>query len=144
MLKGSLPEIFLDTDVAFDILSKRKPHFQDSVQILDLAAADQAVLLLAESSLANLIYLSFDIYKLHDAESRLLDFISACGIISGGKSIMMKAISSPFSDKEDALQYYTALEHGSDYFITRNVRDYINQSKMLPVYTPSTFIQTLK
>lgn len=133
----------MDTDVAFDILSKRDPHFQHSVQLLELAADDQVFLLIAESSLANLIYLSFDIYKLHDAESRLLDFISVCGIISGGKSIMMRAISSPFSDREDALQYYTALEHGSDYFITRNVRDYKNQSKILPVFTPSAFIQTL-
>lgn len=144
MLKGSLPEIFLDTDVAFDFLSKREPHFQHSVQLLELVAEDQAALLLAESSLANLIYLSFDIYKLRDAKSRLLDFISVCEIISGGKSIMMKAISSPFTDKEDALQYYTALEYGADYFITRNIRDYKNQSQILPVFTPEQFIQTLK
>ena len=144
MLKGSLPEIFLDTDVAFDILSKREPHFQHSVQLIELVAEDQAALLLAESSLANLIYLSFDIYKLQDAKSRLHDFISVCEIISGGKSIMIKAISSAFTDKEDALQYYTALEYGADYFITRNIRDYKNQSKALPVFTPAQFIQTLK
>ena len=61
MLKGSSPEIFLNTDVSFDILSKRKPHFQHSVRLLELAAEDKAALLIAESSLANLIYLSFDI-----------------------------------------------------------------------------------
>jgi predicted nucleic acid-binding protein len=144
MLKGSLPEIFLDTDVAFDILSKRKPHFQHSVQLLELASQDQAALLLAESSLANLIYLSFDIYKLQDAKSRLLDFISACDIVNGGKSTMIKAVSSPFTDKEDALQYYTALEYGADYFITRNIRDYKNKSKILPVFTPEQFIQSLQ
>jgi predicted nucleic acid-binding protein len=144
MLKGSLPEIFLDTDVAFDILSKREPHFQHSVQLLELAAQDEATLLLAESSLANLIYLSFDIYKLQNAKSRLLDFISACDIVNGGKSTMMKAISSPFTDKEDALQYFTALEYGADYFITRNIRDYKNQSKPLPVFTPEQFIESLQ
>jgi len=144
MLKGSLPEIFLDTDVAFDILSKREPHFQHSVLLLELVAEDRAALLLAENSLANLIYLSFDIYKLQDAKSRLLDLISACDIINGGKSTMKKAISSPFTDKEDALQYYTALEYGADYFITRNIKDYKHQSKTLPVHTPAQFIQMLK
>lgn len=85
-------------------------------------------LLFAESSLANLIYLSFDIYKLKKAEQRLLDFISACEIVSGGKEIMIKAVSSSFKDKEEALQYYTALDHGADYFITRNVSDYKHMS----------------
>ena len=28
MLKGSLPEVFLVTDVAFDIILKREPHYE--------------------------------------------------------------------------------------------------------------------
>lgn len=143
MLKGSLPEIFLDTDVAFDILSKRVPHFQHSVRLLELAAEDKVALLIAESSLANLIYLSFDIYKLKNAEQRLHDFISACEIISGGKEIMIKPVSSTFKDKEDALQYYTALDHGADYFITRNVSDYKHMSDRLPVMRPKEFIDSI-
>ncbi|MEX2600920.1 MAG: PIN domain-containing protein [Balneolaceae bacterium] len=143
MLKGSLPEVFLDTDVAFDILSKRVPHFEYSVQVLELAASDRISLLIAESSLANLIYLSFDIYKLEDAEKRLLDLISACSMISGGKSVMIEAISSQFKDKEDALQYTTALNHGADYFITRNISDYKSSSKRLPVMTPKEFVSQL-
>jgi predicted nucleic acid-binding protein len=136
MLKGSLPEIFLDTDVAFDILSKRKPHFKDSVRLLELAAEDKAALLIAESSLANLIYLSFNIYKLKSAEKRLIDFISACEVISGGKEVMIRVVSSSFKDKEDALQYYTALNHGADYFITRNISDYKEVTARLPVMKP--------
>lgn len=143
MLKGSLPEIFLDTDVAFDILSKREPHFQHSVRLLELAGKDEAVLLISESSLANLIYLSFDIYKLKNAEKRLLDFISACEIISGGKEIMIQAVSSSFKNKENALQYFTALNHGADYFITRNISDYKKVSKRLPVMTPSEFANSI-
>src|SRR5690606_6553374 len=100
MLKGSLPEVFLDTDVAFDIISKREPHYIYSIKFLELTAKDQIVLLIAESSLANLIYLSFDIYKLTDAASRLLDFIAACNIINGGKPVMMEALASKFKDKE--------------------------------------------
>ncbi len=38
MLKGSLPEVFLDTDVAFDIISKRDPYNADSVKLLELTA----------------------------------------------------------------------------------------------------------
>ncbi len=38
MLAGNTPDIFLDTDVAFDILSKREPHYISSVLLLRLAA----------------------------------------------------------------------------------------------------------
>lgn len=142
MLKGSLPEVFLDTDVAFDILSKREPHYAGSIRLLELAAKDQIALLIAESSIANLIYLSFDIYKLTDATPRLLDFIAACNIINGGKPVITQALASGFKDKEDVLQYYTALHHGADYFITRNTKDYNYSSPLLPVYTPLVFFGT--
>ena len=52
---------------------------------------------------------------------------------------MTQAISSPFKEKEDALQYYTALDHGADYFITRNVSDYKHLSDRLPVMRPKEF-----
>jgi predicted nucleic acid-binding protein len=141
MLKGSLPEVFLDTDVAFDIISKRDPHFIDSIKLLELTAKDQIALLISESSLANLIYLSFDIYKLTDASSLLLDFIAVCNIINGGKQVMMEALASKIRDKEDALQYFTALHFGADYFITRNTKDYKYLSPSLPVYTPLEFLK---
>lgn len=143
MLKGSLPEVFLDTDVSFDILSKREPHFRNSVQILQLAVEDRISISIAESSIANLIYLSFDIYKIEDAASKMLDFISVCSIINSGKSVMTRAITSAFKDKEDALQYYTALDHSVDYFITRNIKDYKPYVEIIPVMTPIEFIDSI-
>jgi predicted nucleic acid-binding protein len=144
MLKGSLPEVFLDTDVAFDIISKREPHYEVAIQLLELTAKDQIALQIAESSIANLIYLSFDIYKLADATSRLSDFIAACSVKSGGKPVMMEALASKFKDKEDALQYFTALHSGADYFLTRNTKDYKITSKLLPVSHPSEFLKSIE
>ena len=119
MSQGSLPEVFLDTDVAFDIISKRMPHFDDSVKLLQLLAQGKIAWLTSESCIANLIYLSFNIYKLKEAETRLIDFITASEVISCGKRGIIEALRSPFRDKEDAVQYYTALHYGADYFITR-------------------------
>lgn len=143
MLKGSLPEVFLDTDVSFDIISKREPHFAHAVKLLEFTARDKIALLISESSLANLIYLSVEIYKLPDAVPRLLDFIGVCGIVSGGKVVMMEALASNFKDKEDALQYYTALQHGADYFLTRNIKDYRLSSPLLPVFSPLEFFNNM-
>ena len=58
--------------------------------------------------------------------------------------MLLQAISSPFKDKEDALQYYTALNYGADYFITRNIPDYKKATLRLPVMTPAKFMKSLE
>lgn len=143
MLRGSSPEIFLDTDVAFDIISKREPHYTSSVRLLHLAAKDTVRLVISESSLANLFYLSFDIYKIKDAISKLSDFIGACELVSAGKETALIALQSAFKDKEDGLQYYTALHAKADYFITRNLKDYKHINPSLPVYLPDEFFKVI-
>ena len=53
-----MPEVFLDTDVAFDIISKRDPHFDESVKMLEYMIEGHIALIISESSVANLIYSS--------------------------------------------------------------------------------------
>lgn len=139
-----MPDVFLDTDVSFDILSKREPHFATSVLLLELASRGTIRLMISESSLANLYYLCFDIYKIKNAQAKLNDFISACEIAQAGKDTVLLSLHSPFKDKEDALQYYTALRAEADYFITRNKKDYKHSIISLPVYTPMEFMRLLQ
>ena len=133
MSQGNFPEVFLDTDVAFDIISKRAPHFNQSVKLLELLIKGRMTLLISESCIVNLMHLSFDIHKIEDAESRLTDFIAVSDVISCGKRGIIKAFQSPFKDQEDAIQYYTARHHGADYFITRNIKDDQHAVDPLPV-----------
>ena len=144
MSPGSLPEIFLDTDVSFDIISKREPHYFASVKLLQLAANGRVRLMISESSLANLFHLCFDIYKIDNGISKLLDFIGTCDLVSAGKDSALLALKSNFKDKEDALQYYTGLQVNADYFITRNIKDYKHTSHSLPVYSPDEFLKLIE
>ena len=83
-----MPDVFLDTNVAFDIISKRQLHFSDSVKLLHLAAEGKIRLMISESSLATLFYLTFDIYKIENAVSKLSDFINACELIHANKQVV--------------------------------------------------------
>jgi len=134
-------DVFLDTDVAFDLISKREPFFTEALPLLQMAGQRQLQLQISEACLANLIYLSFDIYKLGKAKERLLYFVDACDVFSGGKATFMQAMESEFTDKEDALQYYIALRHHCDYFLTRNTGDYKHAVARLPVFTPAEFLR---
>lgn len=135
-----MPDVFLDTDVSFDILSGREPHFATSVILLEMASQGVIRLMISESSLANLYYLCFDIYKIKNAQAKLNDFVSASEVASAGKDSILLSLNSAFKDKEDALQYYTALRAEADYFITRNKKDYRHILPSLPVYTPLEFV----
>jgi hypothetical protein len=133
--------IFLDTDVAVDILSQREPHYSIGAKLLQLAKENKVGLIIAECSLANLFYFSYDVYKIPKPSAQLLNFLSTCEIAHGGKAMALNALNSEFKDKEDALQYFTALDTDAEYFITRNTGDYRHAIHSLPVYTPTQFME---
>jgi hypothetical protein len=58
------------------------------------------------------------------------------------EKVIDSALSSDICDFEDAMQYYSALEVKSDYFITRNKKDY--PANLLPILTPDEFLALLK
>jgi len=47
-----------------------------------------------------------------------------------------------FSDFEDGLQYFTAIEHEQELIITRNLKDFKNSK--LPTMTAKQFIETIE
>lgn len=130
--------IFLDTNVVLDLLGKREPIYEDAKLFLNLHSNGLARLQIAESSLGNLYYLAFNVYKLDYSEFTLSEFIIVCDILSAGKEVIYKSLNSNFKDKEDALQYYTALVNGCDFLITRDKKDF-KYAKEIPVLTPKEF-----
>ncbi|WP_425389899.1 PIN domain-containing protein [Ekhidna sp.] len=138
-----MDNIFLDTDVCLDILTRRKPHYQQSIELLRLRESTQKVrLCISESCIPNLIYFTTYKYKVEDSNIRLLDWIETCNLFSiEAKQSIIEALNSDFSDKEDAIQYHTAIKGKADYFITRNKKDYDPYVSAIPVYTPSEFLE---
>jgi len=58
------------------------------------------------------------------------------------EKIIDSALISDFRDFEDAIQYYAALEVKSDYFITRNKKDF--PASQLPILFPEEFLALLR
>ena len=63
-------------------------------------------------------------------------------IVDSSENIIDKALNSDFTDFKDAIQYYTAVEHGIKIILTRNIRDYKNASVI--VQTPEELLVTNK
>ncbi len=54
----------------------------------------EGLLFISESAIANLIYLSNDIYKIKNSNIKPMDFLMACEIISCGKQKLLEALQS--------------------------------------------------
>lgn len=54
--------------------------------------------------------------------------------------IVLNALHSKITDIESALQYYTAVHHKLDYFISLDKQLQKQAIPVLPVYTPSDFL----
>jgi predicted nucleic acid-binding protein len=136
-------KVFIDTNVYLDVLMHRGADWQYAESLLLLAEQKHLTAYTSASNLLNLMYI------LHTEK------ISQSAIIRHSTSILRfshltnpdntafeMALTSSFSDLEDAVQYFTALTiPGIDYFITSNIKDFKKALTSLPVITSKLFVQ---
>ena len=131
-------KIFVDTDVILDLLGQRIPHFHFSALLFTFAEMKKLELYTSPLILANTFYILRKQLGNDEAKKALRKLRILLHIIDSSEAVVDKALNSDFSDFEDAIQYYTALEHGISVILTRNLRDYKNASVI--VQTPEAFL----
>ena len=134
-------KVFTDSDVILDILCKREPHYEYAAQVFSLADTRQLRLYTTPLVVANVYYILRKAIGIEKAKEALRKLRLLMHIIAIEEQEIDLALNSPFSDFEDALQYYTAVRHHIDMLLTRNIKDY--KEKALIIQTPEQFIKTL-
>ena len=133
-------KIFVDTDVILDLLARRIPHFHFSAVLFTFAEMNKLELYTTPLIIANTFYILRKQLGNESAKNVLRKLRILLHIIDSTESIIDKALNSDFSDFEDAIQYYTALEYGIPVILTRNIRDYKKAS--IVVQTPESYLVT--
>jgi predicted nucleic acid-binding protein len=140
----AMNRVFIDTNVAIDLIVFREPYYSVGRHILAMAKMGSIKLMVSSCSIPNLIYFSTYKYKLSDPAEGIWSLLQYCNIVNTYKSTISEALKSNFRDKEDASEYFTALDNHADYFITRNLKDYKSSlSPILPVYSPTDFLHLM-
>ena len=133
-------KVFVDTDVVLDMLAERIPFFHFSAVLFTFAEMKKLELYTSPLILANTFYILRKQLGNDEAKSALRKLRILLHVVDSSESIIDKALNSDFSDFEDAIQYYTALEHGINVILTRNLRDYKKTSVI--VQTPEAYLVT--
>ena len=133
-----MERLFIDTDVALDLLSGRDPHYNPAAELFSMADSGKVKLYISPLSISNLNYLLSRQYDKTESRRILNSFKVLVSITSIDAKIIDLALSSKFNDLEDAIQYFTAVEYNIPILITRNTKDY--KFAKIPVMSAQEFI----
>ncbi len=139
-----MTRVFLDVNVSLDLIIDRKPFHEDALFLLEVESSHGVKLMISSASISILIY-EVTKMKIRDANDAIWRFLEHCDIVNAYKSTISSALKSQFRDKEDASEYFTALDNHADFFLTRDIKDYRKSlSPILPVFTPVQFKDIIK
>ncbi len=135
-----MTDLFIDTDVIIDFLIDRKPHSREAAIIFTLIEQKKIKGYVSSLTFSNLYYVLRKIESYNKVKSKLESLSQIVGILKVEERTIKEALASDFSDFEDSIQYFSALDSKKiDVIITRNTRDY--KKSDLPVMTPGDYLK---
>lgn len=133
-----MERIFLDTNIALDLLQAREEFVGDALYIFALGEQKKLELCLSTDSLSTIFYViekNKDARTAREAISKLLDFVTLCSLDEGS---VLKGMALDFVDIEDAFICAVAQKAQCSVIITRNVKDFAKSP--VPVRTSREFV----
>ena len=135
-------KLFIDTNIVIDVLSQREPFYEESANLFSMA--DKKIVELSVSSLtiANTSYILLRQMDSNKAKAILRKLRLIVKVLPLDDKIVGLALNDDtFSDFEDGLQHFSALENNQDIIITRNLKDFKNSK--LSAMTAKQFLETI-
>jgi len=138
-----MKRLFVDTNILIDLLSRREPFFEEAAELFSLADRKQVELSVSSLTIANTSYVLLRRLDFNKVKSVLKNIRLILKILPLDDKVIGLALNDEnFSDFEDGLQYFTAIEGEQELIISRNLKDF--KSSKLPTMTAKQFIETMK
>ncbi len=137
-----MKKLFVDTNIVIDLLSQREPFYEEAAELFSLADKKLVELSVSSLTFANTSYALLRQIDANKAKSILRKLRLIVRILPLDDKIIGLALNDEtFSDFEDGLQYFSAIEDEQELIITRNLKDF--RSSKLPIMTAKQFIETI-
>ena len=134
--------IFLDTNIALDLLAHRLPFYTEAAKLFSLADKKKIKLSISALCLADSNYILSKQHPEMEVRKILRRFKVLVNVLPLDDKISELALNSDFRDFEDAIQYFTAIENDQDLIITRNQPDF--KESRIPIMSAGEFIKSIK
>ena len=130
-------KVLIDTNVVIDNLARRD-EFGESLKIFRLCESGAINGIVTTATVMDVIYILRKHLPLADMRKAVQILIQVVDVVPVQKSDIRAALSSAFSDLEDAVQAFCATRSKADYIVTRNLDDFKNST--VPVISPIDFL----
>ncbi len=135
-------KVFLDANFLLDLMLQRA-GFRQANDLVQLALNGQIRLYTSPAVLHITAYYTSQAYSPRRAKQLLLTLLNDVQIIDSDHTTTLMALNSNMDDIEDALQYYTAIKFGLDYFVSADKKLKKEAIPQLPVYTAEELLAEL-
>ena len=138
-----MTRLLIDTNIVIDLLAKRESFYAEAAALFSLADKGKLTLTVSSLTFANINYILSKIKSEKEARIILRKFKVLVETLALDDKVTELALSDVnFSDFEDGLQYYSAIENQVAVIITRNKKDFKNAK--LPVMTAKEYLAGFK
>ncbi|MDR0795287.1 MAG: PIN domain-containing protein [Tannerella sp.] len=133
-----MEKLLIDTNIIIDLLAKRAGFYLDAQQIFTSAEKKNIELNISSLTFANTYYILSRYLNATETRKTMIKFKALTNVLPLDDKIIELALVSDYTDFEDAIQYYTAIENQLDIIITRNKKDF--RMSGIPVLSPKEYI----
>lgn len=136
-----MDKVLIDTNIVIDLLAKREGFYDEAAELFSLSDKKELNLTVSSLTFANTSYVLSKQKSAKEAREILRKFKVLVEILNLDDKIIELALSDEeFSEFEDGLQYYSAIENNVDIILTRNKKDFKNSK--IPVLTAKEYLAT--
>jgi predicted nucleic acid-binding protein len=132
--------VFVDTNVLLDVLTKREPFYEDSASVWTLSEQGAIHGLVSALSFSNVYYIVRRLKDRRTADRAMVLLRDTFTPVACDGQVLSQAIDARMKDFEDAIQYFSALRAEAACLLSRNPDHFLRSS--LPVLTPREFLAT--
>ncbi len=134
-----MTNLFIDTNIVIDLLAKREPFYEAAAKLFSLADRGKVKLCVSALTFANTNYVLSKMNNSIISREILTKFKVLVVVVELNDKIVELSLNDrSFSDFEDGLQHYSALENEADIIITRNLKDFKNSK--IPAMTAQSYL----
>jgi predicted nucleic acid-binding protein len=116
--------VFLDSDIILDFYVQREPHHQTALRLFTHLKRAKTRCFTSAVVMANAYYMLTKIENAKYALEKMRKLRKFVSIAPLNESIIDAALSFPFKDFEDSIQFQCAIQNGIQTIVTRNSKDY--------------------
>ena len=134
-------KVLFDTNIIIDFLLDRDPFAEDAAILFALVEYSKIEGAICATTVTTVHYLIKKALGDAAAKQHISSLLSLFDVAAVNRLVLEDALTSGFSDYEDAVIHSAALHCGAKFIVTRNPKDF--RKSTLPVYDPSEFLKIL-